>query len=103
KVLEAKTAELTALEKQRAELGDKLKTIGVLEQKRVGPAQVLANLSDATPEADHEGTALKKFVVQARLSYSGEALPPATPDLKFPEPPRGVPGPAKPAGKGNRA
>jgi len=152
KILEAKTAELTALEKQRAELGDKLKTISVLEQKRVGPAQVLANLSDATPDqvwlleftenagaatitgfafdnqtiasfmrnlstsphfasvdlvettqADHEGTALKKFVVQARLSYSGDALPPATPDLKFPEPPRGVPGPAKPAGKGNRA
>jgi type IV pilus assembly protein PilN len=153
KVLEGKAAELTALEKQRADLDDKLKTIALLEQKKVGPAHILANLSDATPEqvwlleftenagaatisgfafdnqtiatfmrnlgtspfftgvdlvettqTDQDGASLKKFVVQARLSYSGAPLPPAGADLKFPEPPKGKPAmPQKPAAKGNRA
>jgi type IV pilus assembly protein PilN len=50
KVLETKTAELSALEKNKAELNDKLKTIALLEQKKVGPARILADLSDSAPE-----------------------------------------------------
>jgi type IV pilus assembly protein PilN len=50
KVLETKTAELTELEKQKTDLDDRIKTIELLEQKKVGPVHILANLSDATPE-----------------------------------------------------
>src|SRR5262249_14284370 len=48
--LDAKNKELTALEAQRKDLEQKVKTIGVLEQKKVGPVQVLADLGDATPD-----------------------------------------------------
>ncbi len=144
KVLESKSAELTALEKNRNELDEKLKTIGVLQQRKIGPAHVLADLSDSAPDqvwlleftedngaatitgfafdnqtiasfmrklgespyfadvdlnavettaADQPGVQLKKFAVKARLSYSGKPLPPAAPNLKYPEPPKGgVPG-----------
>lgn len=152
KVLDAKTKELGELEKNRHELAEKLKTIELLEQRKVGPARVLADLSDAAPEqvwlidftenagaatitglafdnhtiatfmrnlsgspyfADvdlvettqaeqQDGAQLKKFVVKARLSYSGTPLAPAPPDLKFPEPPKGKPVPRKPA-SGSRA
>jgi len=50
KVLDAQTAELTELQKKRSELDAKLKTIEGLQQRRVGPAKVLADLSDAAPE-----------------------------------------------------
>jgi type IV pilus assembly protein PilN len=49
KELEAKATELSDLERRRAELDDKLKTIAALEQKRVGPVHVMADLSDAAP------------------------------------------------------
>ncbi len=49
KELDGKASELSELERQRDELDDKLKTIGVLEKKRVGPVHVLADLSDAAP------------------------------------------------------
>lgn len=142
KVLESKTAELTALEKNKSELDEKLKTIGLLEQKKIGPAKVLADLSDSAPDqvwlleftedngaatitgyafdnqtiaafmrklgespyfadvdlnavettqSDQPGAQLKKFAVKARLSYSGRPLPPASPNLKYPEPPKGAP------------
>src|SRR5882724_1428256 len=126
-VLEAKTVELTALEKNRKELDSKLKTIETLQQKKVGPAKVLADLSDSAPEqvwlleftedngaatitgfafdnqtiasfmrklsestyfadvdlqettqSDKDKTTLKRFVVKARLSYTGKPLPPAS-------------------------
>jgi len=151
KVLESKSAELTALEKNRNELDEKLKTIELLQQRKVGPAQVLANLSDAAPDqvwlleftedngaatitgfafdnqtiasfmrklsespyfydvdlnavettpAEQPGVQLKKFAVKARLSYSGKPLPPAAPNLKYPEPPKG--GAPAPKRKGSR-
>ena len=50
KLLDTKTAELTELEKQKGDLDERMKTIEQLEQKRVGPVHILANLSDATPE-----------------------------------------------------
>jgi type IV pilus assembly protein PilN len=50
KTLEAKTAELTELEKNKKDLDEKIKTIGLLEQKKVGPAKILADLSDAAPD-----------------------------------------------------
>ncbi|MBI3770907.1 MAG: PilN domain-containing protein [Deltaproteobacteria bacterium] len=147
KVLDTKTAELSELQKNKAELDEKLKTIGSLQQRKVGPANVLADLSDAAPEhvwllefTEDSGAAtitgfafdnqtiavfmrnlgtskyftdvdlvettqtaqkeiqLKKFVVKARLSYTGQPLSPASPDLKYPEPPKG----GAPASKGNR-
>jgi len=49
KELDSKASELSELERQRAELDDKLETIGVLEKKRVGPVHVLADLSDSAP------------------------------------------------------
>jgi type IV pilus assembly protein PilN len=48
--LESKTKELSKLESERKELEDKLKTIATLEAKKIGPVQVLADLSDAAPE-----------------------------------------------------
>lgn len=151
KVLEAKTAELTALEKSRKELDDKLKTIETLQQKKVGPAKVLADLSDSEPDqvwlleftedsgaatitgfafdnqtiatfmrklsestyfadvdlqettqATKEGSQLKRFVVKARLSYTGKPLPPPPSNLKYPEAPKGNGPEAKPR-NGSRA
>jgi type IV pilus assembly protein PilN len=150
KMLEAKTAELTELEKNKKELDEKIKTISLLEQKKVGPAKILANLSDAAPEqvwlldftedngaatitgyafdnqtiaafmrklsesayfsdvhldettqSEQQGMQLVRFVVKARLSYSGAPLPPAPRDLKFPTAPRGNGNGSK--RKGNRA
>ena len=48
--LDKKSAELTKLETERKELEEKLKTIATLEAKKVGPVNVLADLSDAAPE-----------------------------------------------------
>lgn len=146
KVLDTKTAELTSLQKSKAELDEKLKTIESLQQKKVGPANVLADLSDAAPDqvwlleftedngaatitgfafdnqtiatfmrnlgaskyftdvdlvetqTDQKELQLKKFVVKARLSYTGQPLAPAAPDLKYPAP---APGGASQR-KGNR-
>jgi type IV pilus assembly protein PilN len=147
KVLDIKTAELTELQKSKTELDEKLKTIGSLQQKKVGPANVLADLSDAAPEhvwlleftedngaatitgfafdnqtiavfmrnlstskyftdvdlvettqTDQKEIQLKKFVVKARLSYTGQPLAPASPNLKYPEPAKG----GAPLRKGNR-
>ncbi len=132
--LEEKTKELNALEAQRGELEEKLKTIAQLEARKVGPVQVLANLSDAAPEelwlleftesgglgtvsglaldnqtiaafmrnlgssayfsnvdlvettqSEQDGVPLKRFIINARLSYTGKPLPPAPTGLKFPE------------------
>jgi type IV pilus assembly protein PilN len=151
KMLEAKTAELSGLEKNRKELDEKLKTIETLQQKKVGPAKVLADLSDSAPDqvwlleftedngaatitgfafdnqtiasfmrklsestyfadvdlqettqADKEKSTLKRFVVKARLSYTGKPLPPAPGDLKYPAAPSGN-GPAIKPRTGSRA
>ena len=154
--LDKKSAELTKLEAERKDLEEKLKTIATLEAKKVGPVNVLADLSDAAPDqvwliefkesgglatisglglddqtianfmrkldaspyfdgvdlvettqAEQEGVQLKRFVVNARLSYSGKALGAAPRNLKFPEPSNKGPQrnnrPATPARKGNRA
>jgi type IV pilus assembly protein PilN len=133
--LDKKSAELTKLETERKDLEEKLKTIATLEAKKVGPVNVLADLSDAAPDqvwllefkesgglatisglglddqtianfmrklgtspyfdgvdlvetqqSEQEGVQLKRFVVNARLSYSGKALGAAPRNLKFPEP-----------------
>lgn len=138
KTLEAKTAELSLLEKNRKELDAKLKTIETLQQKKVGPAKVLADLGDSAPDqvwlleftedqgaatitgfaldnqtiasfmrklseskyffdvdlqettqSEKDGAQLKRFVVKARLSYTGTPLPPSSGDLKYPEAPKG--------------
>lgn len=149
--LDKKSEELTKLEGQRKDLEEKLKTIATLEAKKIGPVQVLADLSDSAPEqvwlmefkesgglatisglglddqtianfmrnlggspyfdsvdlvettqAEQDGVQLKRFVVNARLSYSGKALGSAPRNLKFPEPSKGGPAkrnPAQRAGK----
>lgn len=133
--LDQKSIELTKLETERKDLEEKLKTIATLEAKKVGPVQVLADLSDAAPEqvwllefketgglatisglglddqtianfmrklgaspyfdgvdlvetaqSEQDGVQLKRFVVNARLSYSGKSLGTAPRDLKFPVP-----------------
>lgn len=151
--LDTKSKELTKLESERNDLQEKLKAIATLEQKKVGPVQVLADLSDAAPEqvwllefkesaglatisglglddqtianfmrnlgaspyfdgvdlvettqSEQDGVQLKRFVVNARLSYSGKQLGSAPRDLKFPEPskePANRKGPAR--RKDNRA
>jgi type IV pilus assembly protein PilN len=43
-------ADATRLDQQKKELREKLKTIGELEAKKVGPVHVLADLSTATPD-----------------------------------------------------
>jgi type IV pilus assembly protein PilN len=48
--LDTKSVELTKLETERKDLEEKLKIISTLEAKKVGPVQVLADLSDAAPE-----------------------------------------------------
>ncbi len=151
KAVESQASELSELERKRAELDEKLKTIALLEQNKVGPVHVLADLADAAPEqvwlleftenggaatvtgmaldnqtiaafmrslagsqyftdvdlvettqAEQDGVTLKRFVVRARLSYSGKPLGPA-PDLKYPEPPKGGGKQQQRPGKGNRA
>jgi type IV pilus assembly protein PilN len=136
--LEKKSTELSKLETERKDLEEKLKTIATLEAKKIGPVQVLADLSDAAPEqvwllefkeigglatmsglglddqtianfmrnlgaspyfdgvdlvettrSEQDGVQLKRFVVNARLSYSGKALGAPPRDLKFPEPSKG--------------
>jgi len=133
--LDKKSVELSKLETERKDLEEKLKTIATLEAKKVGPVQVLSDLSDAAPEqvwllefketgglatisglglddqtianfmrnlgsspyfdgvdlvetalSEQEGVQLKRFVVNARLSYSGKDLGAAPRNLKFPEP-----------------
>ena len=151
--LDQKSLELTKLETERSDLEEKLKTIATLEAKKVGPVQVLADLSDAAPEqvwllefkeagglatisglglddqtianfmrklgaspyfdgvdlvetaqSEQDGVQLKRFVVNARLSYSGKTLGAAPRDLKFPAPPKDGGKPKAPAPrKGNRA
>lgn len=151
--LDSKTKELTELEAQRGELQEKLKTIALLEERKVGPVQVLSNLSDAAPDqlwlleftefgglgtitglaldnqtiaefmrtlgsspyfssvdlvettqSEQNGVPLKRFIINARLSYSGKTLGPAPTDLKYPEPSKQLPpGPVPNARKGNRA
>jgi type IV pilus assembly protein PilN len=151
--LETKTKELTKLEGERKDLEEKLKTIATLEAKKVGPVQVLADLSDAAPEqvwllefketaglatitglglddqtianfmrnlaasryfdgvdlvettqSEQDGVQLKRFVVNARLSYSGKDLGTLPRGLKFPEPNKGTPKrPGQPQRRGNKA
>jgi type IV pilus assembly protein PilN len=57
-----------------------------------------------TTLAEQDGLPLKRFVVRARLSYSGRPLPPAGEVLRFPDPPKGKGGrrPAGPSRKGGR-
>lgn len=151
--LETKTKELTKLETERKDLEEKLKTIATLEAKKIGPVQVLADLSDAAPEqvwllefketgglatvtglglddqtianfmrnlaasryfdgvdlvettqSEQDGVQLKRFVINARLSYSGKELGAVPRGLKFPEPskagPKQRPGQQR---RGNRA
>ena len=53
-----------------------------------------------TTQAEQDGVQLKRFVVRARLSYSGKPLPTGPSGvLKFPEPPRAEP-PAKRKARG---
>jgi len=141
--LDKKSVELTKLETERKDLEEKLKTIATLEARKVGPVQVLADLSDAAPEqvwlvefketgglatitglglddqtianfmrklnaspyfdsvdlvetaqSEQDGVQLKRFVVNARLSYSGKDLGAAPRNLKFPEPSKNL-GPKK--------
>jgi len=151
--LDKKSVELTKLETERNDLEEKLKTIATLEAKKVGPVQVLADLSDAAPEqvwllefkesgglatisglglddqtianfmrnlgaspyfdgvdlvettqSEQDGVQLKRFIVNARLSYSGKALGALPRDLKFPAAPKDTGKPKAPAPrKGNRA
>jgi type IV pilus assembly protein PilN len=132
--LDKKSVELTKLETERTELEEKLKTIATLEAKKIGPVNVLADLSDAAPDqvwllefkesgglatisglglddqtianfmrklgaspyfdsvdlvetaqSELDGVQLKRFVVNARLSYSGKSLGSAPRNLKFPD------------------
>jgi len=153
--LDKKSAELTKLETERKDLEEKLKTIATLEAKKVGPVNVLSDLSDAAPDqvwliefkesgglatisglglddqtianfmrkldaspyfdgvdlvetqqTEQDGVQLKRFVVNARLSYSGKELGAPPRNLKFPEPSKGgPPRNNRPAAqrKGNRA
>jgi type IV pilus assembly protein PilN len=133
--LDKKSAELAQLETEKKDLEEKLKTIATLEAKKVGPVNVLSDLSDAAPEqvwllefkesgglatisglglddqtianfmrkldgspyfdgvdlvetqqSEQDGVQLKRFVVNARLSYSGKDLGAAPRNLKFPAP-----------------
>ena len=130
--LDKKSVELAQLETEKKDLEEKLKTIDTLEAKKIGPVNVLADLSDAAPEqvwllefkesgglatisglglddqtianfmrnlnrspyfdgvetaqSDQDGVQLKRFVVNARLSYSGKDLGSAPRNLKFPAP-----------------
>ena len=138
--LDAVNGELTALESQRQNLDAKLKAIALLQQKKLGPVQILTDLSSATPNdlwllefTELEGAAtitglapdnqtiavfmrnlsrsryfagvdlvettqserneapVKRFVLNARLSYTGAPLVPPGLNLKFPEPSKEAP------------
>ncbi len=133
--LDKKSVELAQLESEKKDLEEKLKTIATLEAKKIGPVNVLSDLSNAAPEqvwllefkesgglatitglglddqtianfmrkldgspyfdgvdlvetaqSEQDGVQLKRFVVNARLSYSGKDLGSAPRNLKFPEP-----------------
>jgi type IV pilus assembly protein PilN len=56
-----------------------------------------------TMQSEQDGVALKRFVVNARLSYAGKDLGRAPRDLKFPQPSNGTKGRKKSQRKGNRA
>ncbi len=151
--LDKKSTELTKLETERKDLEEKLKTIATLESKKVGPVNVLSDLSDAAPEQvwllefkesgglatisglglddqtianfmrkldtspyfdavdlvetqqfEQDGVQLKRFVVNARLSYDGRMLGAAPRNLKFPEPSKsGGKNKRTPQRRGNRA
>jgi len=49
-VIQGPYADATRLEQQKKELREKLRVIGELEAKKVGPVHVLADLSNATPD-----------------------------------------------------
>lgn len=59
-------------------------------------AEFMRNLSDSnlffdvdlveTTQSEQDGVPLKRFVINARLSYAGKPLPPAPADLKYPKP-----------------
>jgi type IV pilus assembly protein PilN len=148
--LDQKATELSDLEKKRSELDEKLKTIALLEQRRVGPVQIMSDLSDSAPDqvwlleftenagaatitgmaldnqtiaafmrqlaqspyfqqvdlvettqAEKDGLQLKRFVVRARLSYSGKPLEPAN-EVTYPEPPKTGPGANRPGERRQR-
>ena len=152
--LTAESKEIRVLDSLQRDLEEKLKTIKLLEDKKVGPVKVLADLSDAIPDplwlldftenggaatvtglaldnqtiatfmrnlsaspffadvdlsettqSEQNGVPLKKFVVNARLSYAGKQLPPAPANLKYPNPPKQPGQPRQPgrARKENRA
>jgi type IV pilus assembly protein PilN len=48
--IQAPYADVTRIEQQKQELRDKLRVIGQLEAKKVGPVRILADLSTATPD-----------------------------------------------------
>src|SRR5262250_2433166 len=48
--IQAPYADVTRIDQQKRELRDKLRVIGELEKKKVGPVHVLADLSAATPD-----------------------------------------------------
>ncbi len=63
KALEGPYADALRFEQQKQELREKLRVIGQLEAKKVGPVRILADLSNATPDklwltdfADQNGT-----------------------------------------------
>lgn len=150
--LDKKSTELAQLETEKKDLEEKLKTIATLEAKKIGPVNVLSDLSDAAPDkvwllefkesgglatisglglddqtianfmrnlagspyfdgvdlvetaqSEQDGVQLKRFVVNARLSYSGKDLGAAPRNLKFPEPSNKGGGQRKGQRKGNRA
>ena len=146
--LDAANRELADLESQRRNLDAKLKAIALLQEKKVGPAQILADLSGATPgelwllefteldgaatitglapdnqtiaifmrnlsrsryftavdlvettQSQRSDVPVKRFVLNARLSYSGAPLAPPAPNLKFPEPSKEAPPPPRKGGR----
>jgi len=50
KAIEGPYAEALRIEQQKQELREKLRVIGQLEAKKVGPVRILADLSSATPD-----------------------------------------------------
>src|SRR4029077_21045827 len=50
KAIEGPYADALRIEQQKQELREKLRVIGQLEAKKVGPVRILADLSSATPE-----------------------------------------------------
>jgi len=50
KAIEGDYADVTKIEQQKTELREKLKVIGELEAKKVGPVRILADLASSTPD-----------------------------------------------------